>query len=211
MKITPITNNGLFPLMLLAMVLEFSGCSKTNEPVALPPKAQSTPAPQAIDCTPWKKERIDLPLSFAPEIKYQGYEVLRFAPGMFDVNKDDYFTYAFVMNIKNEGIDNEKELEELLLLYFKGLMKAVTAKDEAPLDTSNFEVDVTKTKEGFNVLANIADGFVTKQELALNMEVTQNKTSAGSCLRVSASPKATNSQTWNLLRQVQHACLVCEE
>ena len=130
---------------------------------------------------------------------------------MFDASKDDYFTYAFVMNIKNESIDDKKELEELLLLYFKGLMKAVTEKDTQPIDTSGFKVDVTKSNEGFKVVANIADGFVTKQPLALNMEITQLKTSVGSCLRVSASPKPTHDQTWNTLRDIQQSCLVCEE
>ena len=37
------------------------------------------PAPEG-----WRHERLAFPLDFAPDIELEGYEELRFAPGMFD-------------------------------------------------------------------------------------------------------------------------------
>ncbi len=50
--------------------------------------------------TDWRYEKIDLPLDFAPSINYNGFEELRFAPGMFDREAEKYFTYVFVISIE---------------------------------------------------------------------------------------------------------------
>ena len=42
----------------------------------------------------WRHERLDFPLSFAPELEFRGFEDLSFAPGMFALNSDSYFSYA---------------------------------------------------------------------------------------------------------------------
>ena len=43
----------------------------------------------------WRSERIPFPLSFAPAMKYQGFEELRFGPGMFQPESETYWTYGF--------------------------------------------------------------------------------------------------------------------
>ena len=43
----------------------------------------------------WKYEKLELPLNFAPNLPYQGFEELKFAPGMFKPNTNDYFSYIF--------------------------------------------------------------------------------------------------------------------
>ena len=39
----------------------------------------------------WRGEAIQLPPSFAPKMTWKGLEEVRFAPGMFDPKKDDFF------------------------------------------------------------------------------------------------------------------------
>jgi len=44
----------------------------------------------------WGKETIPFPLKFAPEIKLEGVEELRFSPGMFSEDSEEYWSYFFV-------------------------------------------------------------------------------------------------------------------
>jgi len=50
----------------------------------------------------WRAETIPFPLDFAPELNYEGLEELRFAPGMFDADSEDFWTYAFIWWIPEE-------------------------------------------------------------------------------------------------------------
>ena len=40
----------------------------------------------------WRGETIKLPAPFAKDMKLTGFEVIRFAPGMFNVEKEDFFS-----------------------------------------------------------------------------------------------------------------------
>ena len=44
----------------------------------------------------WRKEIIEFPLDFAPEINLSGYEEILFAPGWSDSDAEDFWTYYFV-------------------------------------------------------------------------------------------------------------------
>jgi len=101
--------------------------------------SEPQPQPESMLPTPadWRFERIDFPLSFAPELTYEGFEELRFAPGMFTAESETYFTYIFGMKITNDAALDAAELKSLLETYYRGLCRAV-AKDK------KFDIDVSK-------------------------------------------------------------------
>jgi hypothetical protein len=90
----------------------------------------------------WNKETIPFPLSFAPQLKYQGTEELRFAPGFFDPQSPGYWSYGFVWWLDGKPELNEKTLNESLPAYFTGLCKAAAAKS-LKLDPSGIKVALT--------------------------------------------------------------------
>ncbi len=50
----------------------------------------------------WRHERIDFPLSFAPELEFRGFEDLSFAHGMFELNSSSYFSYALGLRLEGD-------------------------------------------------------------------------------------------------------------
>jgi hypothetical protein len=51
---------------------------------------------------PWKGERLELPPGFAPDLGWTGVEHIRFAPGMFDPEASDFFSYAIAFLLSAE-------------------------------------------------------------------------------------------------------------
>src|SRR6187431_1090728 len=98
--------------------------------------AEPQPQPELLPQTPadWRFERIDFPLSFAPELKYKGFEELRFAPGMFKPDSDTYFTYIFAMKITDEVALDAAALQALLETYFRGLCRTVAKEKKFDID-----------------------------------------------------------------------------
>lgn len=71
-----------------------TGCSSPNDKPENAPAAPSEAQAVAADFTlpipeGWRTETIPFPLEFAPELSYEGYEELRFSPGMFKAGDED--------------------------------------------------------------------------------------------------------------------------
>src|SRR5215213_4932562 len=49
----------------------------------------------------WGTEIVSLPPAFAPAITYKGVEDIRFAPGWAKAGSNEYWTYAFLWNLKD--------------------------------------------------------------------------------------------------------------
>ena len=81
----------------------------------------------------WKYERIDFPFDFAPGLKYEGFEELRFALGMFDKKSPTYFTYIFIVILKNTKIA-DIDLQDYLYKYYRGLCSAVAKNRKLTVD-----------------------------------------------------------------------------
>ncbi len=139
------------------------------------PKLQSELLPPTPD--DWRFERIDFPLPFAPELKYQGFEELRFAPGMFKPESETYFTYIFAMKITGDATLEAAALQTLLETYFRGLCGAVAKDKKLEIDTSKISAQVRadqtedKSARQFRATAEIVDAFVTGKPLTLNVEM----------------------------------------
>ena len=163
----------------------------------------------------WRTERMAFPLGFAKNFEVKGHEDLRFAPGMFQADAADYFSYAFVMWIDGTLSFEPKSLEKDLLKYYKGLCGSVAKGKKLDLDLSKIVVEVTK-QEKKGMLGGVAseflharidwfDPFVTGKPLTLHLEIWGRSADAGkrTCLFALASPKDQSAPVWDALRKIQ--------
>ncbi len=152
---------------MVAMAFSSNGCQKKE--TTNPTLFQKAPAD-------WRAETIPFPLAFAPDIDLKGVAELRFAPGMFEPDRETFFTYAFVWWLEGEPQLNQAQLEQILLRYFSGLYQAVSKKEVK--DTSSFAVSLTEEPEAegmrhFSGTATWIDPFATEEPLTLNIKIAQ--------------------------------------
>ena len=155
----------------------------------------------------WGGETIKLPPPFAPGMKFRGVEKIRFAPGMFRKDSDSFFSYVFVFRV---GVGQDlslKALREEILVYYRGLAKAV---GRGTIDTTNFSLKLEKLKaaagfDAFTGRLQWVEPFVTKQPQTLHLELHAWKGKAGKhrYLFCSASPAAPGAAIWKEMRGVR--------
>ena len=158
----------------------------------------------------WRYERIDFPLSFAPELNYDGFEELSFAPGMFDAESDTYFTYIFVMKITNDVSFDAKLLKSLLETYFRGLCRTVAEGTDFDIDVSKISATVhedhyeTKSSRHFTVTLDSYDPFVTGKPLKLRLEMLVVEIKRNDHrIFAAVSPKSVATPVWKVLRRLK--------
>lgn len=163
----------------------------------------------------WRSETINFPLDFAPEIKYQGYEELRFSPGMFKRESDTYFSYIFFWNLKGNEKISPEILEHNLTLYFKGLCKAVGESRKIDIDLNKIATKVTtqelnsNDKKRYKALYNASittfDPFNKGEEIKLNAEIVllnaSNKDQT--ILFFSVSTKPSTDAIWKQMLEIR--------
>ena len=70
----------------------------------------------------WIKEIIKFPIGFAQEIKFEGFEDLRFPPGWSKQDSPNFWSYVWAWSINGiEGL-TENEMEKNIQFYFDGLL-----------------------------------------------------------------------------------------
>ncbi len=181
------------PMMLLATLLALSPGHATTHPPA---------ADELIPETPegWRYERIDFPLSFAPEIDYEGFEELRFAPGMMVADDYDYFSYAFAIRIEEEVEVDLAFVQSFLERYYRGLCRAALEARQAEVDLSDFKVEARSAERGYAATIEMVDAFLTMEPLKLALELDVHPTPRGVDLFAIASPAQESSLIWKELR-----------
>lgn len=118
----------------------------------------------------WKTETIPFPLDFAPDLKHDGVEELRFAPNFFKPEAPGYWSYAFVWWLKDRNHLDAQALSDELGRYFKGLSMAVGAK-KFKFDPERFKAEIGETAKGtFQGKAELYDAFTTGKPLTLTVE-----------------------------------------
>ena len=149
-------------------------------------------------------------MSFAPELKYDGFEELRFSPGMFDAKSETYFTYIFAMKITNDVSFDAKLLKSFLETYFRGLCRTVAEGTEFNIDVSKIVATVqedhyeAQDSKHFTVALDSYDPFVTGKPLKLRLEIlVVEKDENGHRIFAAVSPKPPDSPVWKLLRRLK--------
>lgn len=151
----------------------------------------------------WRFERLDFPLEFAPDLKLEGFEELRFAPGMFDPESESYFSYALAMQIDNREEVDLEFVQDLFQEYFTGLCGAVAESRDLTLDLSQIATSVKVQDETWFVTVSMFDAFGSGQPLILNLRVTRHdsKSDKGLVLLGLASPAESTAEIWTQLDQ----------
>src|ERR1051326_2103391 len=160
----------------------------------------------------WKKETIKFPLDFAPEIDYQGFEELRFAPGMFDPHADSYFTYTFFWCLKGERKITPEALADNLTRYFKGLCRAVgngrglnIDLEKIKAEVENYSAHDKRYKNMYHAKIATFDPFNKGEAISLNLEIAllDNKKPDQTVMIFCVSPKGFPESVWKQLREIR--------
>jgi hypothetical protein len=179
------------PLFLALLPLEPG--SVQEGPALLPP----TPAG-------WSYERLEFPLQFAPDIELEGYEDLRFAPGMFAPGSDTFFSYVLGIRAAGELTVDIAFLEDFLWKYYHGLCESV-AKDRFEVDLSKIAVEVKATEAGFEATVEMYDAFVSGDALTLRLELLVHALPNATEIFGLASPLAKSEPVWDELHALGEA------
>ncbi|MFT4546872.1 MAG: hypothetical protein ACI8XO_004327 [Verrucomicrobiales bacterium] len=172
--------------------------------------------------TEWKGERITLPPPFAKDMKLQGIEEIRFAPGMFKPDSDSFFSYVFVFSVPGEKKLSEKVIKSETLTYYRGLAKSVLAGRGKEVDPSKFKFELEKAKQAKGVPASVADAksvvqytgkldwiepFATAKPQVLHFEIQAwaDPKTKRNYLFVGTSPKEIDdkAEIWKKLRKIR--------
>ena len=160
------------------------------------------PPSELLPPTPadWKFERIDFPLSFAPD--------------MFKADSETYFTYIFAMKITSEVALDAAAIQSMLETYYRGLCRAVGKQSKFEMDLSKISAKVQADQAGakgakqFRAAVETFDPFVTGKPLTLHMEMVVIDAGANDHrLFAAVSPKQADSPEWKQLRTMKEQFL----
>jgi hypothetical protein len=123
-------------------------------PAALQPEEDPSykiPQPEA-----WAKETFPLPPAFAPGVTWKGAEDLRVAPGWMKADADTFFSYAMLFWLPDDQKIDAATSERELLIYYRGLARAVFGARKQEVDVGNFTLTVNNSPTGRNPNAAVA-------------------------------------------------------
>jgi len=179
--------------------------------LAFPAFGQETEIPFSLPMPEgWRGETIDFPLEFAPELKYEGFEELRFSPGMFKPESEDFWTYAFVWWVPLSTTLDAATLDADLEAYFRGLSKSVNASQDFEPEKMEFRASLAAEKtagEGELFVGKVVtfDAFATRESVTLNVRIESRRCEAAERLVVffELSPQPESHAVWRTLEGIR--------
>ena len=170
---------------------------------------------------PWRGERISLPPGFAPAMTLKGVEDIRFAPGMFDAAKEDFFTYVLILSIPEKPVLTDEMLRREFLAYYQGLGEQVGKGRGLNLDGKKFTLKLKKAKvadvpkkaqkvKAFTGELDWVEPFRTgkKQTLHLELHTWSYPDSKRQYVFACISPKKRDHALWKGLRKTRETFVV---
>jgi hypothetical protein len=164
----------------------------------------------------WIKEIIQFPIGFAQDIKYEGFEDLRFPQGWSNEDSPNFWSYVWAWSINNKEQITESSLEENVQLYFDGLLGLDFYKiNEVKTPKTNAVFIKKETSDGnlqFVGKVKTIDTRYTKLPMTLNVLVehyyceAQKKT----IMIFRYSPKPFDNPVWEKLNEVKLRTDVCK-
>lgn len=158
--------------------------------------------------TTWLEEIIPFPISFAPEINYDGYEDLRFAKHWRDSSHVEFWTYTFAWHISSFEEPDEKIIETNIKYYYDGIMKAVNKKKgfEVPETTVLF-IKANQEHESVDYIGKIYvyDSFNSEDMITLNVRVKVHHChpKKSTTIVFQMSPQGFRHGIWNQFQEVK--------
>ena len=174
--------------------------------LALQSIAQPTGTPLVLTTDgQWKNEIIKFPLGFAPDIKFIGYEDIRFLQGWNNQESEEFWSYGFAWLVEEDPQISVATLEEKMNSYYDGLMNL--NNDTSQKTISNFTKN-TGSENTYSGTIKTIDAFFTKEALLLNVKV---KTSYCEVLQKHVvlfhlSPQAFDAAVWQELAKIKVKC-----
>ncbi|WP_378178219.1 hypothetical protein [Aquimarina sp. SS2-1] len=155
----------------------------------------------------WRSEVLEFPLLFAGDLEYVGEEHIRFAPGWGETNSEDYFSYVFVWVLEEDPKINERTLENIMNIYFDGLMNT------GAITNFKFFKDIPKTKSSMQKMRDyryqgsikLYDEFFAKDMITLNANIQYQYCNDGGkhLIWFYLSPQERVHRIWDELREVR--------
>ena len=167
----------------------------------------------------WGGETISLPPGFAPDLKLQGSEHIRFAPGMMKPDSDSFFSYAFVFELQPKPGLTESLVKEEFLKYYRGLYKAVL-KGKPDVDPTGFTLELQRVKSDtkkkpssdekaedmptqYTGTLDWVEPFSTKKPQKLHLEIQTWTKNDRNYVFACVSPQARDSAIWKQLHSIR--------
>ena len=152
----------------------------------------------------WRLERLDLSLTFAPDLGFEGFEELRFAPGMFDPDSPSYFSYVMALRLDGDHDVTPAFWKEFLSPYYRGLCAAVGAGKDLEVSPEDSVIDVVQRDDRVCVATiDMVDAFVTAKALRLRIELESYSTPRATELFGVVSPMPEDAAVWDELAGVR--------
>lgn len=152
----------------------------------------------------WGVEQIRFPLSFAPSIKFSGYEDIRFSPGWSKVDSPEFWTYKMVWHLDEDPQLTEERLAELFETYYDGLACTVAqAGATNPIALQKPVAVFIRDGDNFRGKLRIYDPFTTKDWICLHAQVQKSKRGDKNLVVIEMSPKPFDNEVWNELKKVR--------
>jgi len=166
---------------------------------------QDATEPQLLSDTPagWKFERLDLPLSFAPDLDYEGFEELSFAPGMFDPESETYFSYVMALRLEGDVRLDRGAVDGFLEEYYRGLCGAVAEGRQLDLDLDKVSAEVRRVGDDYHASVEMFDAFVTGEPMTLEFELSVHPEPQATVLFGLASPMPKAGAAWKALGEIR--------
>lgn len=179
--------------------------------------ADEPDAPKLAAPPGWGGESIKLPPGFAPGMSLKGVEHIRFAPGMMQATADDFFCYAFVFELDPKPELTEAVIREQLLVYYRGLCKAVIGT-KVPVDVTKFSLDLKVAAPAedsaaaekraaelvrYTGLLKWVEPFATLKPQELHLEVQTYTRGDRNYLFACVSPRTRDAAIWTRLRRIR--------
>ena len=174
--------------------------------------------------TDWKGERIELPPTFAPEMKLKGIEEIRFAPGMFDATSGSFFTYVFVFSVSKDQELSPAVIQKETLAYYRGLAGSILKNKGRAAEAEKFTFKLEQAKEATGTPEQVpastkvtqytgeldwVEPFVTAKPQVLHFEIQAwtDPATSRNYLFVCTSPKVRGETDalWKELRKIRRS------
>lgn len=164
----------------------------------------------------WRGESIQLPPGFAPDLKWNGVEHIRFAPGMFQPDSESFFSYVLVFLLKDGDDVSEAAVKEQILTYYQGLAKAVMGSKQISVDTSTFTLELGPLEnpdesppaaakdaevKTWNGVLDWVEPFATQKKQALTIEVHLWNRGKNPVVYFTVSPQDKDHEIWKEMRK----------
>ncbi|MDP5093433.1 MAG: hypothetical protein NWQ17_08975 [Polaribacter sp.] len=153
----------------------------------------------------WDREIIKFPISWAPNLKVNGFEELLFMPKRADPKSDEFWSLVIAWKIEAKKPLSKIEIEGNLKSYFDGLMKPNHWSADFPEPKVNFTRNKGQNSD-INFIGKMTffDGFYTGKVIDVNLLIEQYfcKKQQETILIYRVSNKNFNEKVWQELNEI---------